>query len=142
MLNIHVWKLALAILLFNRHPDPRRVYRLAELSRIAASIARTDASDEEARTLAKVAIHESGAREDATGPLGEKGPFQIMPPGKPTAEVALARVRWSMEACSDLSLYAGCRRCGACPALVAALTAYPDGPEPRSPAQEGVARNP
>ena len=28
---------------------------------------------------------------------------------------ALARIRWSMAACGNLSIYAGCGRCGACP---------------------------
>lgn len=110
----------LELFLLALKPSPTNARRLGELSRIAADVASTDATEGGARLLGSIAVHESGAREGAVGPLGERGPFQVHR-GPPTAAEALRRLRFSVEQCGDLSLYAGCRRCGGCPGLVRGL---------------------
>lgn len=95
-----------------------RTARLRELSAVAADIAATDASEREARLLASIAIHESSVRASAVGPGGERGAFQIMPPGKPGAREALRRLR-----IQGLEVYAGCGS-HRCPELADALAKY------------------
>ena len=95
-----------------------RVRRLEQLSAVAQDIASTDATEEEARLLASIAIHESGVRPDAHGPMGELSAFQIMPPARHyDAAEALRRLREQ-----GLQGYAGCKR--PCPRLTAALAKY------------------
>jgi hypothetical protein len=111
----------LSCLLLWLHPDPRNTRRLAELELVALDIASTDASEEEAEVLVSVCLHESRCHLRARGDGGHAlGPWQIHGPD-PSAAEALRRLRWSWGACGDLSLYAGCGRCGACPDVVASL---------------------
>jgi len=117
----------LTCLLLWLNPNPRDVYRLVELVDIAQQIVSTDADEAEGETLAAVAIHETGARifrhgthSLVTDGRGAFGPWQVVG-GPPTAAEALRRVRWSVGLCGDLSLYAGCGRCGACPDIASSL---------------------
>jgi hypothetical protein len=110
----------LTVLLLWTHPDPRSLRRLTDLETVALDIASTDATAEEAETLVAVCVHESGCRPRAVGSDGSVGAFQIRK-GPGTAAEALRRLRWSASVCGDLSLYAGCGRCGACPEIVASL---------------------
>jgi hypothetical protein len=92
------------------------------LQAVAVDIAKTDADEQEALGLVKIAIHESGAKVKAIGDGGRAfGPFQIRGGRDYSATEALRRYRWSVEACGDLSLYAGCGRCGACPDIITSL---------------------
>jgi hypothetical protein len=103
----------------------RHVGRIRELQQIAVLIAKTDADEEEAVGLAAAAFHETGAvLTDKRGDGGKsKGPFQVQGPlGRDHgATTALVVYRWSVATCGDLSLYAGCGRCGACPEIVVSL---------------------
>jgi hypothetical protein len=111
----------LTCLLLWLHPDPRNVRRLTELERVAIEIASTDASEAEAELLAAICLHESRCHTHAVGDGGKAyGAWQVRG-GPPTAVEALRRVRWSWQACGDLSLYAGCGWCGRCPEVVASL---------------------
>ena len=117
-----IYSHALVCLLAWIHPNPSNVARLKELAAIAVEIARTDATETEAEELVAICIHESGCRTRAKGRDGSVGAWQIHPPAKAyDAAEALARVRWSVDTCGDLSLYAGCGRCGTCPAIVESL---------------------
>ncbi len=86
-----------------------------ELATLAADVASTDATTDEAELLVAICVHESHCHLRAVGDGGRaRGPWQIH--GRDTsAAAALARIRWSMAACGNLSFYAGCGRCGACP---------------------------
>lgn len=96
-----------------------RPARLQELATVAADVASTDATLEEARLLASIAVHESGVRPRAVGRGGERGAFQIMPPARSYgAREALRRLRLQ-----GLDGYAGCGS-KRCPELAAALAKY------------------
>ena|ERR1019366_1058246 len=111
------------LLLLWTHPDPRNVARLTELQSIALDVASTDADETEGELLVSIAIHESNAHAHAVGRAGERGPWQVMPPGKPIAAEALRLIRWSFRECGGADLFAGCRACGHCPpGLLASLT--------------------
>ena len=94
---------------------PLDAARHNELANIAADVASTDATTDEAELLVAICVHESHCHLRAVGDGGRaRGPWQIH--GRDTsAAAALARIRWSMAACGNLSIYAGCGRCGACP---------------------------
>jgi hypothetical protein len=111
-----VWAMCMVIFLTALHPDPRNVRRLYELSKVAWSIAKTDATEDEATLLSSIAIHESGVSLRAIGPLGERGAFQLLG-GPYTTREALRRLR-----VQGLRGYAGCVR--PCPKLVAALSRW------------------
>jgi hypothetical protein len=130
-MNIALYTHALTCLLTWTHPRHTDVARLRELQVIAVDIAQTDGDMTDAEVLAAVSIHEStaqvwmwknGKRVPLVGLGGARGPFQVEV-GPATAAGALALVRWSTAACGegDLSLYAGCRTCGACPEIVSSL---------------------
>lgn len=106
---------ALGLLLGWLHPDPRNIRRLEELEVVAEQIAETGAAQDEAHALAAIAVHESHAHLGATGRKGERGPWQVMPPGSPHATHALYLLRKSVAACGTPALYAGCGGCR-CPA--------------------------
>lgn len=95
--------------------------RVEELAGIAADIASTDASEEEARLLVAICVHESRCHTKAVGDGGlSRGAWQVR--GRDVgAAGALAKVRWSKAICGDLSAYAGCGRCGSCPEVVKSL---------------------
>lgn len=97
--------------------DPHSMKRRAELFEVATDIASTDCSDDECFMLASIAMHESYVRVHALGRLGERGAFQVMPPGKPGAHEALLRLRRD-----GLQGYAGCT--SPCPRMVEALGEY------------------
>lgn len=121
-MNLHLWALTLRLFLEWTHPNPRHVARLRELSTVAADVGRTDASDDEARQLASIAVHESGVRLSAVGRAGERGPFQVMGPACSFgASEALRRLR-----AQGLQGYAGCGS-SPCPGLTAALMKCADG---------------
>ena len=116
-----MYETILAFLLLTLHPNPTNVRRLTELAQVAADIASTDATQDEARMLAAIAVHESNARPAAVGDGGHsRGAFQVWD-GPPTAREALKRLRGSLEACGTAELYAGCKRCGGCPRIAASL---------------------
>lgn len=127
-----VWATCLTIFLVALRPDPRNVRRLYELSEVADSIARTDATEAEARLLASIAVHESGVRPRAVGPLGERTSFQLRGPPYTTKE-ALRRLR-----VQHLQGYAGCVH--PCPRLVHELSrwAAQEGPQDLSGAESSV----
>ena len=112
---------ALVCLLSWAHPRSNDAPRLRELADIAAQIGATDASEEESETLVAVAIHESNAHLRAVGDGGlSRGAWQVR--GRDiSARAALAKMRWSMRACGDLSLYAGFGRCGGDPVVLTSL---------------------
>ena len=113
--------LALVLLLLSHLGRPRTLERAVELANVATLIAVTDADEDEARALATIAIHESRASLRAVGDGGSAhGPWQVRGPDA-SADRALYLVRWSVAACGDLSLYAGCGGCGRCPEIVASL---------------------
>lgn len=95
--------------------------RAIELANVAADIASTDASESEALTLVTTCVHESRCHTNAVGDHGAaRGAWQVH--GRDVgARAALARVRWSVRACGDLSLFAGFGRCGGDPAVLASL---------------------
>jgi hypothetical protein len=101
-----IWSYVLTAMLSWVSPRPANVPRLYELSEVAWAIAKTDASPSEALQLAAIAFHESGFKIHALGKSGERGPWQIMPPGEPTAHEALRRMRYSYETCGSLAWYA------------------------------------
>jgi hypothetical protein len=97
-----------------------RARRLQEVASVARDIASTDATIQEAKLLASIAVHESGVRPIAHGRAGERGAFQVMPPAPSYgAREALRRLR-----AQGLEGYAGCPR--GCPKLAAALAKYAD----------------
>ena len=114
-----IHSLVYALLVLWLHP--RTADRVEELVSIAADVADTDATEGEARLLASIAVHESRATVRAVGDGGlSRGAWQVR--GRDvSAAGALAKVRWSYRLCADLSAYAGCGRCGSCPAIVASL---------------------
>jgi len=99
---------------------PLSAARVSDLINVAGDIASTDATEVEAELLAAICIHESRCTPKAKGLDGSVGAFQVH--GGPGTAEALRRVRWSYGICGDLSLYAGCGRCGACPEVVDSLT--------------------
>jgi hypothetical protein len=117
----YLYSHVLSCLLLWVSPNPANVKRLSQLVTVAADIASTDASVEEAELLAAIAIHESMVVPGAKGDGGKAiGAFQVR--GKDgSAREALRRVRWSYAVCHDLSAYSGCGRCGSCPEIVASL---------------------
>lgn len=113
--------LHIALFLLLHLGQPRSIRRAIDLANVAADIASTDASESEAEALAAIAIHESRATWHVTGDHGQAfGPFQVRGPDA-SAREALRLLRWSTGVCGDTSLYAGCGRCGACPAIAASL---------------------
>lgn len=101
------------------HPSADHV---EELVAIAMDVDSTDATEGEAVLLATVCVHESHCRLKAVGDSGKaRGPWQVRGQKDVGAGAALAKVRWSYGVCGDLSLYAGCGRCGACPEIVKSL---------------------
>jgi hypothetical protein len=111
----------LTCLLLWLHPDPRNVKRLAELTEVARQVAVTDASDEEAELLVAICIHESRCHLSAVGDGGKSiGAWQVQG-GDPSAVGALAKLRWSLSLCGNLAPYAGGKRCGDVPWVVASL---------------------
>ena len=101
--------------------QPQTWPRVEELAAIAADIASTDATDEEAELLVDICIHESRCSLKAVGDGGRaRGAWQVRGKDASAAE-ALRRVRWSYAICGDLSAYAGCGRCGSCPNIVKSL---------------------
>jgi len=100
---------------------PLDTARHNELAELAADVAATDATEAEAELLVAICVHESRCRPHAVGDGGlSRGAWQVR--GRDvSASAALARVRWSMAACGDLSLYAGFGRCGGDPAVLASL---------------------
>jgi len=115
--------LSLLLMLLAHLGQPRDLARAVELANVAADVASTDATEDEAAELVTACIHESRCHPTAIGDGGAaRGAWQVH--GRDAdARGALARLRWSERACGvgDLSLFAGCRRCGACPAIVASL---------------------
>ena len=111
----------LTVLLLWCHPNPSDVTRLAELSAIAADVASTDADETEGELLVAVCVHESRCRAHAVGDSGAaRGPWQVH--GRDvSAREALSRLRWSLRACHDLSLFAGYGRCGGDGAVLESL---------------------
>ncbi len=107
---------------------PRTADRVEELVAIAVQVAETDATEGEARLLAAIAVHESRASLHAVGDGGlSRGAWQVR--GRDaSAGAALRAVRWSFRVCGDLSAYAGCGRCGSCPAGLLASLADPTLP--------------
>ena len=104
-------------------PSPRNVGRLTELVTIASDVASTDASDVEAEELVAICIHESRCHLGAIGDGGKsRGPWQVQG-GRHDARGALDRLRWSEGLCGPggLAPYAGARRCGEIPWVVASL---------------------
>jgi hypothetical protein len=115
--------LAILYLLLAHLGHPKTIERAVEISNTAAKIAWTNADADEAAELATIAIHETGCVDhpawDGSACFGE---WQVC--GERTdAGAALELLRWSERTCGkgDLSLYAGCGRCGACPEIVASL---------------------
>ena len=89
------------------------MHRLREYSAIAADVASTDATLEEALTLVNIAALESGFERAARGALGEVGAFQNIH-GHPGAKAALALLRLQ-----GMLGYCGCpRRSPRCDLLV------------------------
>jgi hypothetical protein len=114
---------ALALELRWCRPDFRNVERLRELVTIAADLESTDASDVETEELVAIEVHESRCHLNAVGDGGaSKGPWQVQR-GDPSAAGALAKLRWSESICGPggLAPYAGARRCGDVPWVVASL---------------------
>ena len=72
---------------------PRGPWGLHEREAVARDIASTDCSPLEALTLANIAAWESGFDTKAKGRQGERGAFQVMPPGDPGARSALRLLR-------------------------------------------------
>lgn len=89
-------------------PRQNDVRHLREVVAIAVDVASTDADLVEATTLMNIAALESTFRVHARGKLGERGPFQVMPPRDPSAAGALSILR-----AQGLRGYCGCSR--ACP---------------------------
>lgn len=113
-----IFSLSQALLIcFVAWVEPHSFRRYTELSVISEDIASTDANEDEALLLASIAMHETMARLDVVGKLGERGAFQVMPPGDPHAKEALRRLR-----VQGLQGYAGCQK--PCPQTVNALRAY------------------
>ncbi len=77
--------------------------------------------NELAELLVAICLHESRCHPGAVGDGGKsRGAWQVR--GRDvSASAALARVRWSVAACGDLSLYAGFGRCGGDKAVLASL---------------------
>jgi len=97
-------------------PRPTDVHRLREIVAIAADVASTDATPEEALTLINIAALESGFERTARGKLGERGAWQVMPPAVSyAADEALRRVR-----VQGMQSFCGCVR--PCPKTVAHRT--------------------
>lgn len=112
---------ALTCLLLWLHPSPADIPRLTELATIASDIGAATTDETDAEVLVAECVHESGCRLHAVGDGGAaRGPWQIH--GRDlSAREALARTRWSMRACGDLSLFAGFGRCGGDPAVLSSL---------------------
>jgi len=118
--------LAILYLLLTHLGHPKTIARAVELANVAADIAGTDATEDEAAELAMIAIHESRAHRAAVNDRdhgGRRVGAWQTGGDDPSAEAALRLLRWSERACGkgDASLYAGCGRCGACPEIVASL---------------------
>lgn len=114
---------ALTCLLLWLHPSPSNVTRLTELVTIAADIDSTDATEVEVEELVAICLHESRCHLRAVGDGGKSlGPWQVQGGGD-SAAVALAKLRWSERICGvgGLAPYAGARRCGDVPWVVASL---------------------
>jgi hypothetical protein len=101
--------------------NPHTAVRIDELASIAMEITETDATEDEGFLLVGICIHESRCTRGAIGDGGRsRGAWQVR--GRDVgAAAALAKVRWSYGVCGDLSLYAGCGRCGSCPDIVQSL---------------------
>jgi hypothetical protein len=98
--------------------------RPVELANVAAEIAATDATDDEAAELVTACVHESRCHAGAVGDGGQaRGAWQVHGRDASAAE-ALRRIRWSERVCGGpghLELFAGCGACGRCPEIVASL---------------------
>lgn len=119
-----MFSLLYVLLLTFLHPSTAA--RSEELVEIATDIAGTDATEGEARLLVSICVHESRCSLKAVGDGGSaKGAWQVHSARGGAEDVgaaaALAKVRWSYAICGDLSAYAGCGRCGACPEIVRSL---------------------
>jgi hypothetical protein len=101
--------------------NPHTAVRIDELASIAMEITETGATEDEGLLLVGICIHESRCTRGAIGDGGlSRGAWQVR--GRDVgASAALAKVRWSYGVCGDLSLYAGCGRCGSCPDIVRSL---------------------
>ena len=113
--------LSLVLMLLAHLGHPKTIERAVELANVAADIASTDASDNEAALLVAICLHESNCHREAIGDGGKsRGAWQVR--GRDvSAAGALAKVRWSMRVCGNLAPYAGARRCGDVPDVVASL---------------------
>ncbi len=98
--------------------------RAIEYANVATLVLEATDDADRAHELVAIAIHETGATWPTDGGVDgdDCGPWQVRGGGCSAAD-ALALVQWSESVCGkgDLSLYAGCRQCGACPAIVASL---------------------
>lgn len=114
---------SLVLMLVAHLGQPHDLARAIELSNLAVEVAETGATDDEAAELVAACIHESRCHTKAIGDGGQaRGAWQVHGRDASATE-ALRRLRWSERACGvgDLSLFAGCGRCGACPEIVASL---------------------
>jgi hypothetical protein len=118
--------IALVLMLVHALGERDAHTRPVELANIAAEIAATDATDDEAAELVTACVHETGCRygvESRDG-RGAKGPWQVEGSRDVSAKEALRRIRWSERVCGGpghLELFAGCGACGRCPEIVASL---------------------
>lgn len=105
------------------HTIDRALDRALELANVASDIASTDATETEAAELVAICIHESRCTPHAVGDGGAPGgAFQVR--GRDISAIgALAKLRWSERLCGPggLAPYAGGRRCGDVPEVVASL---------------------